>query len=175
MNDSKGFSLIELLIVVAIILVIAAIAIPNMLRTKMSANEAAAVAALRNIHNSQAVYILQYGAGASYANTLTMLGPPAAGAACNVAHACLVDNVIGCAVMPCAKSGYNYFLTSSFSTRPFFDYTSTATPIDWDKTGHNNYCTADDGAVRRQLSPAGTVGGVLRADCVDGTQYEPLH
>ena len=60
MTKSKGFSLIELLIVVAIILIIAAIAIPNLLRSRMLANQAAAVSTLRNINNSQASYIAEF-------------------------------------------------------------------------------------------------------------------
>src|SRR5262245_42252470 len=84
-------SLIELLIVVAIILIIASIAIPNLLRSKMSANEAAAVAVLRNVHNSQAVYIVEYTSSVGYANTLIKLGP---GTPCSAAAACLTDTLV---------------------------------------------------------------------------------
>ena len=59
-NKQKGFSLIELLIVVAIILIIAAIAIPNLIRSRMAANEASAVASIRTINTAEVVYSTTY-------------------------------------------------------------------------------------------------------------------
>ena len=125
---NKGFSLIELLIVVAIILIIAAIAIPNLLRSKQSANEAAAVSVLRNVHNSQAVYVIQFTNSIGYANSLIKLGP---GVPCDMNHACLSDQLVGCAAEPCIKSGYMFYMTSTSGAAPFGDYTSTATPVSW--------------------------------------------
>jgi type IV pilus assembly protein PilA len=170
----RGFSLVELLIVVGIILIIAAIAIPNLLKTKIQANQAAAVSTLRNIHNSQAVYILQYGASSSYASSLSMLGPAPAGGQCNSLNACLVDDFIGCAAQPCPKSGYNYYVVSSVAAAPFTDYTGTATPVSFGNTGQNNYCTADDGIIRFELNPTASVGAVPRATCVNNTLYSGL-
>src|SRR5260370_28955686 len=104
----RGFSLIELLIVVAIILVVAAIAIPNLLRSRMAANEASAVASLRTVNTSQVVYQSSYGLG--FAAALTNLSdggapanciPPTAPAA---ASACLVDNSLASGT----KSGYTF-------------------------------------------------------------------
>src|SRR5689334_11972911 len=114
-NNSRGFSLIELLIVVAIILLIAAIAIPNLLRSRMAANESAAVATLRNIHNAQAAYSIQFGASVGFANTLQKLGP---GTPCDKTHACLADELVGCAAEPCHKGGYQYFMASDSSSEP---------------------------------------------------------
>jgi prepilin-type N-terminal cleavage/methylation domain-containing protein len=169
MRKTKGFSLIELLIVVAIILVIAAIAIPNLLRSRMQANQSAAAATLRNIHNSQAVYSTNFGAAVGFANTLQKLGP---GTPCDQTHACLVDNVLGCAAEPCLKSGYQYYLTSTAGSEPFFDYAGTATPFSWANSGAQNYCAFDDGTVRQQVNPAGKLAAaVTRPGCADPTGY----
>src|SRR5260370_37281272 len=72
-NKQKGFSLIELLIVVAIILIIAAIAIPNLIRSKMAANEASAVATLRTLNTAEVVYSSTYNVANTFANTLQAL------------------------------------------------------------------------------------------------------
>src|SRR5258707_6371838 len=99
-NKQKGFSLIELLIVVAIILIIAAIAIPNLLRAKMQANEAAAVATLRTINTAEVVYSSTYNVANTFAATLLALGdggtpanciPPAVPVSTS---ACLIDSAL---------------------------------------------------------------------------------
>src|SRR5437763_4157585 len=101
-----GFSLIELLIVVAIILIIAAIAVPNLLRSRIAANEASAVASIRQITTAEIAYATQY-PQTGYADALSKLGPttppgqpptPAAGD--------LLASDLGCASAPCSKSGY---------------------------------------------------------------------
>ncbi len=168
MKKSKGFSLIELLIVVAIILIIAAIAIPNLLRSRIAANQAAAVSTLRNINNSQAAYISEY-ASFGFADTLVKLGP---GTPCDATHACLVDEIIGCTSQPCLKGGYKYYLISTASTPPIPDYTSSATPNSWGGTGLLNYCSPDDAVLRLQIGAAGQLGGpVQRTTCYDSTLY----
>src|SRR6266446_2752150 len=98
-NKEKGFSLIELLIVVAIILIIAAIAIPNLLRSKMASNEAATVAALRTINTSSVAYSTSYG---QYPGDLASLGPMASGQNPTSATADLIDSVLAAGT----KSGY---------------------------------------------------------------------
>ncbi|HEY1936576.1 MAG TPA: prepilin-type N-terminal cleavage/methylation domain-containing protein [Candidatus Angelobacter sp.] len=168
----RGFSLIELLIVVAIILIIAAIAIPNLLRSRMQASQAAAVSTLRNINNSQAAYLAQFGGTVGYANSMAKLGQSAA---CDQNAACLVDEVLGCAAAPCVKGGYEYFLSSSVAAPPFTDYTSTATPIALGRSGQINYCSIEDAVLRQEISSTTAGSAIPRAGCVDTTRFLPLN
>jgi prepilin-type N-terminal cleavage/methylation domain-containing protein len=146
MHKQKGFSLIELLIVVAIILIIAAIAIPNLLRSRMAANEASAVGSVRTINTGQVTYALTY-PNLGFAAALTNLG----GTAANCTNpssttACIVDNVLAGGT----KSGYK--LTSVGTggvsgASPNTGYLSTALPSAVGTTGTRGFCSDQAGVI----------------------------
>jgi type IV pilus assembly protein PilA len=141
-NKQKGFSLIELLIVVAIILIIAAIAIPNLLRAKMAANEAAAVGAMRTINTSSTEYSTNYG---GYAPTLASLGGPEGGSATS-SSAELIDTVLASGT----KSGYSFSYTtgSTDSNGNILAYTLTGIPTSVGTTGQRQFFTDQSGVIR---------------------------
>ncbi len=143
-KSAKGFSLIELLIVVAIILTIAAIAIPNFLRSRVAANQASAIASLHTMNIAEATSLSTYGAG--YSTDLQSLGPPAtAGANPSSTAAGLLDSVLTSG----SKSGYNfaYFPGAVDSTGRINAYNFTANPVS-SSTGTNYYYTDESGVTR---------------------------
>jgi type IV pilus assembly protein PilA len=141
MRKPKGFSLIELLIVVAIILIIAAIAIPNLLRARLAANEASAVASLRTISTAETMYASAYPT-TGYTCSLTDLGPPAPGSPVDTTGAGILDNVLSTG----QKAGY-YFALQDCAGTPKANYTSTAVPISIGGTGSRAFCSATPGVI----------------------------
>ena len=152
----RGFSLLELLIVVAIILVIAAIAIPNLLQARLAANEASAVASLHVIQSAEITYFNTYPT-VGYANAIANLGGPAP-CAPSVAAACLIDDFLASAVVgSVGKSGY-YFLATGVVTGGATNNTAFvagASPKLVNHTGNRDFCQTNDGVLRSQMANAG--------------------
>ena len=143
--------MIELLIVVGIILVLAALAVPALLRAKISANEASAVSAVRSIHSAQLQY-QNYYPTLGFADDIAKLGPPPTGTAPNPAQADLLDFVLGCASQPCAKSGYK-FTIDQINGSPVTGFRITAVPVTPGRTGNRGFCSTEPGVIT--ADPAG--------------------
>jgi type IV pilus assembly protein PilA len=142
-KHQKGFSLIELLIVVAIILIIAAIAIPNLLRSRMAANEASAVGSLRTINTAEVTFSTTY-PSIGFAS-LTALGGAAPCTTATSTGACLIDDVLSTVG---TKSGYIFTITNLTGAPVIVTYTSTALPSVVGQSGQRGFCSDQSGVIR---------------------------
>ncbi len=146
-RNSRGFSLIELLIVVAIILIIAAIAIPNLLRSRIAANQASAVSSLRFLNTAEVTYASTYTTG--FSPTLAELGPPASGSNPTASAAALIDSVLAAGT----KSGYSFsYAATAGSTGRYDIYTINANPTTVGTTGQNYYFTDQTNVIRQNAT-----------------------
>jgi type IV pilus assembly protein PilA len=155
-KGQEGFSLVELLIVAAILLIIAAFAVPNYMRSKMAANQSSAVGSLRSINTACVSYSTTY---SQFPTALTDLAPPDPGHGNgngqgaqadppSSTSADLIDSVLAAGI----KSGYIFTYTAGASNQ---SYTITATPITPATTGQNMYFTDQSGLIRVDTSGAG--------------------
>jgi prepilin-type N-terminal cleavage/methylation domain-containing protein len=173
-KKQKGFSLIELLIVVAIILIIAAIAIPNLLRAKIAANQSSAVGSLRTISSAEETFSSTYSDG--FTLTLAQLGGAPGVASCVSAK--LVDEVLSTA--PNQKSGYTFVFTANGTPQLTAGvpaacgasgdtgFSVSATPVTLNSTGTTSYCIDETGVVRVNAA------GVLIPPPCSASGFPPL-
>ena len=143
---------------VPVILMISAIAIPSLLRSRMAANESAAASTLRIVNTSQITYITAY-PNAGYARDLATLGPGSAGCASEGSatqeHACLLDGMVANTSCTegnwCVKSGYQFAMAGSdCEGHPCADYVVVAKPLTRGSTGERAFCSISDAVIRQR-------------------------
>ena len=167
MRSQAGFSLIELLIVVAIILIIAAIAIPNLLQARISANEASAAASLRSIKTAEYAYFNTYPT-IGYAASIANLGGTGTPCVPSTSASCLLDNDLATATPGAgAKSGYDFLATGIISGGAINSaFVAGASPVAVNQTGNHHYCSTDDGVLRSGMATVGETPVTVQATCI---------
>jgi type IV pilus assembly protein PilA len=144
--------------VVAIILIIAAIAIPNLLRARIAANESSAASIIRTLNTAEVSFLTAYPA-TGYSPTIAALGAGGAVPCVPVAaSACLIDDTLAVLGPTTGKSGYLF--DAAGQGTPVTGYVATGTPITVGSSGVNSFCSIEDAVVRKDVSGAlGTYAG----------------
>lgn len=160
MKSEKGFSLVELLVVVIIIAIVAAIAIPNLLASRRAANEASAISSLRTIHSAQITFFATTGGNVAYSTALTGAG--------SLQAAGLIDSALAGGT----KSGYTFKLTTDTGgTPPNANYCAAGKASTQDGTGIRSFAVSNDGVIYQWADEAGfaaCAAGVLDTSAATG-------
>lgn len=158
-------------------LIIAAIAIPNLLRARIAANESAAVFTIRRVNTAQLTYSTNYPSG--YAQSLAVLGPGESPVNCadstkiEAQHACLIDSVLGCPGMWCTKNGYRFNMKAFCGDDGVCsDYVVIAIPATPGPTGQQSFCGTKDAVVRARGGNR-TIGAIVTPLTVEECQSWP--
>jgi type II secretory pathway pseudopilin PulG len=149
----SGFTLVEIMIVCAVLMLLTAIAIPNVIRARLNANESATVAILHNVSTAAQSFWATQNQLPTTLNDLGSAIPP------------YIDAVLGCATQPCLKKGYNYSIGGVGNPGTFYCYATPQTP---GTTGVRSFCITADGVVHVNAA------GVAPADEADCTSWNVL-
>jgi len=166
-REVRGVTLTELLIVILLICIAVAIAVPKIFRSRIAANEATAISALQGINRAQSQYHSAYPAH-GFAATLSELGGPAP-CTPSPTSACLIDKMIAAG----AKSGYNFSMQAvSSQNGTVTDYVASAAPQEYNKSGVRMFCTMSDSMIRYTANTARSTEPPDVAVCRSATPLE---